>query len=207
MSGFHDVRLPMTLALGTQGGPQWRTEIVTLASGQEVRNALWSRARRRWDIGGAIGDIASLQTVIAFFEARRGRLYGFRFRDPLDHSSAPPGQPATALDQRLGVGDGQETCFQLIKDYGGTQRPIMKPVDGTVIVAIDETLQNHGWSLDSQTGKIDFASAPAAGARLSCGFEFDCAVRFENDTLTGVIEAFDAGRIVSLSLLELPWAI
>ncbi len=203
MSPFHDVRLPMVLALGAQGGPQWRTDIITLASGREIRNALWSHARRRWDIGGAIGDMASLQTVLAFFEARKGRLYGFRFQDPLDHSSAPPGQSPSAFDQLLAIADGHQTRFPLIKDYGGTQRRIVRPVLDTVQVARDETVEQTGWQVDVETAEIWFDQAPAAGTRIRCGYEFDCAVRFESDTLTGVVEAFGAGRVVSLSLVEL----
>jgi len=85
MSGFHDVSFPMRLALGAVGGPERRTEVLALASGREVRNAVWARSKRRWDVGGAVTDLAGLQALLAFFEARMGRLYGFRFRDPLDH--------------------------------------------------------------------------------------------------------------------------
>lgn len=203
MSGFHEVRFPLRLAIGASGGPERRTEIITLASGQEVRNAVWRNSRRRWDVGGAVSDMASLQVLAAFFEARMGRLYGFRFRDPMDYSSALPGTDSTPLDQILGVGDDVTAEFQLQKDYGGTTRDIVKPVEGCVRVAIDDIEQSTGWSIDHTTGVLTFDVAPEDGAIVSAGFEFDCAVRFDTDRLEGVIEGFDAGRLVSVGLLEL----
>ena len=203
MTGFHEVQFPMRLAIGAIGGPERRTEIVTLASGKEVRNAKWSRSRRRWEIGSAITDLADLQDFLSFFEARQGRLYGFRFRDPLDYSSARPGLPPAATDQILGQGDGARTVFQLVKDYGGQSRDIVKPVAGSVAVALNASAVSSGWTLDPELGTIDFDVPPADGVTVTAGFEFDCPVRFESDYVSAVIEAFGAGRVVSVSLVEL----
>ncbi len=203
MSGFHEIRFPLRLALGAVGGPERRTEILTLASGQEVRNAVWASSRRRWDIGGAIGDLADLHALISFFEARRGRLHGFRFRDPMDFSSALPGTAVTASDQIIGVGDDVTATFDLIKDYGGVLRRIAKPVANSVRVAVDDVELTSGWSVNDTAGIVTFDAAPVSGAVVNAGFEFDCAVRFESDRLEGVIEAFGAGRVVSVGLTEL----
>ena len=203
MTGFHEVQFPMRLAIGAIGGPERRTEIVTLASGKEVRNAKWSRSRRRWEIGSAITDLADLQDFLSFFEARQGRLYGFRFRDPLDYSSARPGLPPAATDQILGQGDGARTVFQLVKDYGGQSRDNVKPVAGSVAVALNASAVSSGWTLDPELGTIDFDVPPADGVTVTAGFEFDCPVRFESDYVSAVIEAFGAGRVVSVSLVEL----
>ena len=203
MSGFHDVQFPMRLALGAAGGPERRTEVLTLASGREVRNAVWAGARRRWDVGGAVSDLAGLHALMSFFEARMGRLYGFRFRDPMDFASAPPGASVTELDQVLGAGDDVTATFALVKDYGGVLRAIVQPVAGTVRVALDGVELSAGWSLDVAIGTVTFDVAPDAGAVVSAGFEFDCAVRFEQDRLEGVVEAFGAGRVVSVGLIEL----
>ncbi len=203
MSGFHEIRFPLRLALGAAGGPERRTEVLALASGREVRNAVWSASRRRWDVGGAVSDLAGVHELLSFFEARMGRLYGFRFRDPMDFSSAPPGAPVTELDQVIGAGDDVTATFALVKDYGGVQRSISKPVTGTVRVALDGVELANGWSLDVTTGAVTFDVAPDDGAVVTAGFEFDCAVRFENDRLEGVVEAFGAGRVVSVGLVEL----
>lgn len=203
MTDFHEVRFPMRLAIGAVGGPERRTEIVTLASGQEVRNARWLQSRRRWEVGSAVEDLSQMHDLISFFEARNGRLHGFRFCDPLDHSSAAPDAEITPTDQILGIGDGAETVFQLIKDYDGVARAIAKPVAGTVRIAVNDAEQLAGWTVDTMTGEVQFDVAPFQGDVVSAGFEFDCPVRFESDQINAVIEAFGAGRVVSLSLVEL----
>lgn len=203
MTGVHDVRFPLRLALGAIGGPERRTDVITLASGREVRSAAWSGSRRRWDVGSAITDLARLQELVAFFEARAGRLFGFRFRDPLDFSSAAPGDEITSSDQHIGVGDGAAQAFQLQKLYGDVKRQIKHSVKDTLMVALDGTRLDTGWRLDESSGQIVFEAAPADGVFVSAGFEFDCAVRFENDQIQAVIEAFGAGRIASVGLVEI----
>ena len=87
---FHEVLFPLDIALRSAGGPQRRTDVVALGSGAEERNARWANSRRRYDAGYGVKTFEALSDVIAFFEERRGRLYGFRWRDRLDHSSAAP---------------------------------------------------------------------------------------------------------------------
>ena len=135
--GFHEVSLPLRLALGATGGPARRTDIVALSNGGESRNARWADSRRRYDVGTGIRSIEDLYALTAFFEARRGQLYGFRFRDPMDHASAAPGTSIAATDQEIGTGDGEKAVFQLVKHYGETERIIGKPVPGSVLVAVN----------------------------------------------------------------------
>ena len=47
---FHEIRFPASLSFGALGGPERRTEIVTLANGYEERNTPWAHARRRYDV-------------------------------------------------------------------------------------------------------------------------------------------------------------
>lgn len=206
MSGFHEVSLPLALAFGASGGPTRRTEVTTLSSGFEQRNTPWAHSRRRYDLGGAVQSLDQLHELIAFFEARRGRLYGFRFRDPADWRSGPPSRAPTPLDQAIGVGDGATRSFQLVKRYGsGAEayaRPIKKPVAGSVRAAINGA-ETTAFSLDPATGLLSFTTAPAAGAALSAGFAFDTPVRFDSDRLDVAFDAFGAGRAVSIPLIEL----
>ena len=74
LSKFHEVSFPVPLALAATGGPERRTEVVTLASGAEVRSAVWAGSRRRWDVGSAALKLDALQALVDFFEARGGRL-------------------------------------------------------------------------------------------------------------------------------------
>ena len=203
MTAFHEILFPLDIALRSAGGPQRRTDVVTLGSGAEERNARWAHSRRRYDAGYGIKTFDALSQVLAFFEERRGRLYGFRWRDRLDHSSTAPGAAVTPIDQILGTGDGTEKAFQLCKTYGAVylpyQRPIAKPVPRSVRVAVAETEMQEGthFSVDATTGVITFLPGhiPASGAAVSAGFLFDVPVRFDIDYLEMDLSAFAAGAI------------
>ena len=149
---FHETRFPTAIAFGSSGGPERRTDIVTLYSGAEERNSRWADSRRSYDAGYGIRSLDDLHAVIAFFEERRGRLYGFRWKDRADWKSCAPGATPAATDQAIGIGDGATTAFQLVKTYGAAHAPwtraIRKPVAGTVLVALDGTPQAAGWSVD-----------------------------------------------------------
>ena len=202
-SGFDDVRFPLPVGPGASVGAAWRTDVVTLASGAEVRNARWAGSKRRWDIASAVGSTSDLALLSAFFEARMGRLRGFRFRDPADHSSAMPGEAASSQDQSIGTGDGTIQTFQLGKAYGGLFKAVTKPVEGTVSIAVDGVPQASGWSVDLLTGEVVFDTQPAAGAALTAGFEFDWPVRFDTDRLDITHELIGAGRAVSVPIIEI----
>jgi uncharacterized protein (TIGR02217 family) len=205
---FHEVRFPVAISRGARGGPVRRTDVVTLASGREHRNARWAHSRRRYDAGYGVTTAAALAEVVAFFEERRGRLIGFRWKDRLDHHSAPPGQPVSPRDQELGAGDGSRTMFALSKRYGAALepylRPVLKPVAGTVRVAVAGVeLPPAGFSVDHTSGRVTLAAAPASGAMVSAGFQFDVPVRFDTDELDIELSAFDAGAIPRIPLIEL----
>ena len=209
-ASFHEVRFPLRLALGTSGGPVRRTDIVNLTNGREARNQRWLDARRQYDAGSGIRSVADLYAVLAFFEARSGQLYGFRFRDPVDNRSSAPGQPITATDQLLGTGTGAKSSFQLVKTYsdsgGQTVRIIAKPVAGTVMVSVNGTaVPNTDYTVSSSTGIVVFLSGklPQSGASVRAGFEFDVPVRFDIDRIDMDLSAFNAGRIPSIPLIEI----
>jgi len=177
----------------------------------EERNARWAHSRRRYDAGYGIKTFDALSQVLAFFEERRGRLYGFRWRDRLDHSSTAPGAAVTPIDQILGTGDGTEKAFQLCKTYGAVylpyQRPIAKPVPRSVRVAVAETEMQEGthFSVDATTGVITFLPGhiPASGAAVSAGFLFDVPVRFDIDYLEMDLSAFAAAAIPKIPVVEI----
>lgn len=198
---FHEVNLPVPLAIAASGGPERRVETVTLNGGQEARNAVWAGSRRRWDVGSAAARMETLQALIAFYEARGGKLYGFRFRDMLDDRSSDPGTEVSALDQAIGVGDGTRREFALVKHYGGSARRIWKPVAGSVRVAVDGS--EAAFSVDVGTGLVTLDIAPGEGAAVTAGFRFDCPVRFDTDRLDVTLEGFGAGRALRVPLVEI----
>lgn len=205
MSAFHEVRLALALGFGSSGGPECATDVARLASGVESRNARWATSRRRWEVGGAAVKADVAHELVAFFEARRGRMHGFRFRDPVDWKSCAPSQAVAATDQGLGAGDGVTTAFQLVKRYasGGAfqDRKITKPVEDTCAVAIDG-VETAAFDVDWTTGVVTFDSAPAEGAVLTAGFEFDTPVRFDSDRLDLMLAGHDAVRVVRAALVE-----
>lgn len=199
---FHDVSLPSRLAFGSTGGVERRTEIVTLANGFERRSTPWANGRRRFLIGAGLRSLEDMAALTAFFEARRGRLYGFRFRDFADFRSGI-GDPGPG-DQVLGQGDGDQTVFQLSKAYGDYVREIKKPVAGTVRVAVDAgELSPGGFNVDSASGRVTLDAAPAPGAVVTAGFLFDTPVRFDADRIDVTLESFEAGRIAATPLIEI----
>lgn len=207
-AGFHEVRFPLDVALGATGGPEWRTDVVTLGSGAEHRNARWSRSRRRYNAGYGIKTLDALHAVLAFFEERRGRLIGFRWHDRLDGRSCPPQQAPAAADQWIGRGDGAARAFQLVKRYGGAfsahERRIVKPVAGSVLVSVaGALLPPEAVSVDTATGVVTLAEAPPPGADVRAGFSFDVPVRFDTDALDIDLSAFTAGVIPAIPLVEI----
>lgn len=204
---FHDVRFPVHVAFGATGGPERRTEITALMSGHEKRNARQAHSRRRFDAASGIRSLDDLDAVVAFFEARRGELVAFRFRDPLDWKSGSARVEPTPQDQAIGTGDGEATGFQLVKRYGegaaAYVRPIRLPVAESVSVAVDGVaLPASDFSVDPLGGIVTLATPPATGAAVTAGFAFDIKARFATPSLTVSVSAFRAGQIPSIPVVE-----
>ncbi|MGD9915898.1 MAG: TIGR02217 family protein [Rhizobiaceae bacterium] len=209
-TSFHDVRFPVAISFGATGGPERRNEIVQMTSGRERRNTRFAHSRRRYDAGTGLRSLDDLHEVIAFFEARRGSLHAFRFRDPFDMKSCRPADAVDPLDQEIGAGDAIRLRFALLKTYGdgddAYQRGIVKPLSETVRVAVDgfERIAGADFNVDSDTGEIVFepGEAPAEGANVTAGFEFDVPVRFDIEHLSVSLSGFRAGQIPSIPLVE-----
>lgn len=207
---FHEIRFPTNISRGAQGGPERRTDVVVLGSGFEERNSRWAASRRSYNAGYGIQSLDALYEVIAFFEERRGRFHGFRWRDHADWKSGPPGAATSALDQSIGVGDGTALSFQLKKLYGSVYAPfsreIKKPVAGTVKIAVDGATKTEGahFAIDLATGGVTFEAgqAPGPGALVTAGFEFDVPVRFDTDKLEVNLSGFQSGAIPHIPIVE-----
>ncbi|SMR72834.1 TIGR02217 family protein [Aliiroseovarius halocynthiae] len=205
---FHEIRFPANLSFGSVGGPERRTEVVTLANGFEERNTPWEHSRRRYDAGIGMRSLDDVEMLIAFFEARRGQLYAFRWKDWSDYKSGLPSADPAYIDQIIGWGDGVQTEYQLIKTYrSGTDtyaRPIQKPVDGTVKMGLkgDPQIEGTQYSVDLTTGVVTFATAPELGAEVTAGYEFDVPVRFDTDRVHTSVASFQAGEAPNVPVVE-----
>ena len=205
---FHEVRFPTDLSFGAVGGPERRTDIVELTSGFEERNTPWAHSRRRYDAGLGLRSLDDLAEVIAFFEARRAKLHGFRWKDWTDYKSGAPSAIVSPTDQEIGTGDGGTRIFQLAKTYNsggsGYTRPITKPVEGSVVVAVDGAALTTGSEVmvDFETGLVSLTVAPQAGASVTAGFEFDVPVRFDTDRIDVSVASFNAGHVPDVPVVE-----
>ena len=200
---FDDVTFPIEIGAEASVSPGFSTNIVTSASGFESRNANWAQARLRFDAGPGVRGDSELETLIAFFRARRGPAVGFRFRDPYDFSSNGMSAAPTPTDQAIGTGDGTRDQFALVKQYGtGELRRITRPVGGSVRLAVGSAELVSGWTLEPQ-GVVQFAEPPAAGAAVTAGFLFDVPVRFAEDRIEVNRATFRAGEAPSVPLIEI----
>ncbi|MBE9635713.1 DUF2460 domain-containing protein [Salipiger mangrovisoli] len=206
---FHETRFPADLSFGAMGGPERRTDVVELSSGHEERNTPWADSRRRFDAGLGLRSLDDIAQLLAFFEARRGQLHGFRWKDWSDFKSCPPSGTVAAIDQVIAHGDGARRVFQLTKTYrsgsASYARPITKPVAGTVLAAVQDVEMQEGvhFEIDCSTGLVTFAEPPLAGVEVSAGFEFDVPVRFDTDRISVSVASFQAGQVPDVPVVEL----
>jgi uncharacterized protein (TIGR02217 family) len=195
---FIETRFPTDISYGSGGGPEYSTDIVISQSGYEQRNSNWSQARARYNVAHGIKTQAQLNTLIAFFRARKGMADGFRFKDWTDYNAS--GQP-------IGTGNGIQTIFQLLKSYNsGTvteSRIISKPIAGTVNIYANSILQSSGYSLDTSTGKVTFTTAPTSGVVITADFEFDVPVRFDTDRLSATLDTYGSNSWNDIPLVEI----
>ncbi|MEM7568155.1 MAG: DUF2460 domain-containing protein [Pseudomonadota bacterium] len=202
---FHDVVFPLDISYGAVTRPVYSTQVTTTASGAEQRNSLWAYPKMAFEVGAGLRSIADVKALISFFHARKGAAHGFRFRDCFDNSTAADGSAVTATDEALGTGDGQTAEFKLTKQYEASgARRITRPIVSTVKIAVNGVEQTSGWSVNGATGVVLFDTAPAAGAAITAGFQFDVPVRFESDSLDVSLARFEAGEIPAIALIEIP---
>ncbi|MFY2824798.1 phage distal tail protein, Rcc01695 family [Ruegeria sp. MALMAid1280] len=205
---FHEVRFPASLSFGSVGGPERRTDIVTLANGFEERNTPWAHSRRRYDAGLGMRSLDDIETLVSFFEARQGQMFGFRWKDWSDYKSGAATADVAQDNQVIARGDGTATEFQLVKTYssGGFSyvRPIVKPVLGTVKIGLEQDQMREGvdFEVDLATGRIVFYAPPPEQVEITAGFEFDVPVRFDTDRIQTSVASFQAGDVPNVPVVE-----
>lgn len=208
---FLEIQFPCSVSQGSTAGPERKTEVVTLGSGFEERNARWADSRRVYNAGNGVKSLNDLHQVIEFFEQVRGRLYGFRWKDFTDFKSCPPENGVTAFDQTIGVGDGARTGFQLTKKYGAGStpwyRPITKPVSGTVRIAVNGAVRMEGthFGVSYDTGMVTFllGHVPVVSSVITAGYEFDVPARFDTDRMEINISSYKFGTVPNIPIVEL----
>lgn len=200
MSVFHDVAFTVRQPFGVQVSSQRLIDLVALASGHETRNARTAGALRRYTIPVGTRPIGEVRAILTFFEARGGPLHAFRFRDPLEHSTAADGGAPSAVDAAIGSGDGLADTFQLVTSSG---RTIRKPDVSSVLVArAGVAVDPADFTVDSATGRVTFDSPPGDGVLVTAGCRFDVPVRFDNQSLSVTRASAESGALDDLVLIE-----
>ena len=194
---FHEVRFPTDISFGSSGGPEYSTDVIINHAGHEKRNVNWAVARSRYNVAHGLKTQAQLDELIAFFRARQGKAYGFRFKDWADYKVS---------QTIIGTGNGVLTAFQLSRSYvsGGetVTRAINKPVNGTVKIYFGNMLQTSGYLVNYITGVVTFTVAPANGTVIKADFEFDVPVRFDTDKLSIRLEDYKLSSWNDIPLVE-----
>ena len=196
MNAFHEVQFPTRIAYGASGGAEFNTSIVTTVAGFEQRNINWHKARGKWDISTGIKNKADIDMVIAFFRARFGKAYGFRFKDWSDYKGS----------SQI-VSDGIHQNYQLTKTYHSGEhsykRIIKKLVKDSVKIYFDDVLQQEGFAVDHTKGIIAFREPVEKNRVIKVDYEFDVPVRFDTDQINISLDGPNQYRWDAIPIIEI----
>jgi uncharacterized protein (TIGR02217 family) len=206
---YHDVVFPTDISYGSAGGPGFKTTIVPLDSGAELRYARWSTPRRLYDVAYGVKSLDQLSTLLDFFVTRDGALNSFKFKDFMDFTTATDHRSApSSTDVQIGTGDGSTTSFQLKKTYasgaGNKERTITKPRAGTIVASLND-VASTAFSTNTETGVVTFSSPPGVGVIVKAGCEFYVHARFGDDVDESLMVSYDdfaSGGVRGIEIVE-----
>lgn len=177
--------------------PMFDVDIAPQGRYGELVNLSTRYPRIRFDVTIPEDKQADIPLIYRWYMVVRKSAIPFRVRNPTDYLSTVDGfhvenellQP-TALDQPLRVIEGTEPTYQLFKQYligddftieHAMERPIFKPVAGTILVAneLGELQPANRWQLDTSTGILT-PELTFEGTPTTWGGEFDTPVRFDS---------------------------
>jgi len=173
--------------------PRFATRIQRAVSGRELRvvdqpNPIWtwtltySMLRDQNDTRAASGPgvgYDELRTLMGFFLQQQGSFQPFLFDDPSDDRASA---------QAIGTGDGSTTVFQLVRTMGaalpggGFAEPITAPNTVATIYFDGVRQSSSAYSVDANTGLVNFSSPPPAGQLVTVDFTYYFRVRFADDS-------------------------
>lgn len=185
---FIETRFPEAISYGAVGGAGFQTDVITVNSGAEQRNAAWQDARCSFDVAHGVKTQVQLNELIAFFRVMKGKANGFRFKDWTDFAVGAGEGKFTAIDS---------THFQMVKRYteagNNHDRVITKPVSGTVSVT-----GGTGVSVDYTTGIVTVIS----GTPTAWTGQFDVPCRFDTDQMRVSIDDYNAYTWGQIPIVE-----
>jgi uncharacterized protein (TIGR02217 family) len=159
---------------GWQGGPVFKTTIVTMANGRENRNSDNAQARHSYALPFNNIQPAGYANIKRMHLVARGRRHTFRFRDELDFE---------ADAAQFAIGDGVETVFQLGKLSTLDGVGYYREVYAIVSAAVTANGSPVSPTIDLDRGTVTFVAPPGNGVVLRWTGIFDIWVRFDQDDL------------------------
>lgn len=207
-TSFHEVVFPEDISYGSSGGAGFSTTVISLTSGFEQRNVNWQNSRATYEVTYGIKKRDQMEALQDFFYARRGKAYGFRYKDWADY---------TIENGLLGTFNGTSQTIQIKKRYEPEtsyfiDRPIKKPVFGSLdghFYFVDTNgnrtdLNPADYSLDYTTGLFTYTTIPPLGTSLFVDYlEFHVPVRFDTDQMKITQDAWETMSWPSIELVEL----
>lgn len=162
--------------------PIFSTRVLTSRSGMEYRAANWSYGKYRWQLSYAVlrqnrGGLTELQELLGFCLARQGMFEDFLYSDPTDNS---------VTGQLLGVGNGAQTDFPLVRTLGVWTDPnlVANAITAVYVNGVEQTLTTD-YTIE-QIGKFGLdairLTTPAPfGEEVTADFSYYFPVRFMQD--------------------------
>lgn len=200
MIGFHEIRFPEDVSWGSSGGPVYKTQVFTSHRGYEKRNIDWSQPMMEFNVAYGVRRDEQIERVIAFFNARQGKLFGFRYKNWCNYA---------IKNGPIAVGDGESRRLPLYKFYGfvGSRhyKRLYKIVRGSVsgvIAGSEPVVEGTDFQIDYDSGEIVFNDPLGYGVTVTAvNLEFDEPVRFDEDNIENVIEAYNNNSLNTLTLV------
>lgn len=156
--------------------PVFATKIQEAVSGREVRLA--QRANPMWRFklsyefleGMRVAGVSELEKLLGLFMRHRGSFDSFLYTDPNDDD---------VVDQSIGIGNGVNKSFQLLRTWGGFTEPVTN-VNAIVNVKVGGVITT---AYTISKGLITFTTAPAAGKSITWTGSYYYRARFSDDYL------------------------
>lgn len=199
--GFHNVQFPTDVSFGSQGGPEFKTQVFTSHRGFEKRNVEWCQPLMRFNVAYGIKTDVQMMKVLEFFNARQGKAYAFRYKHWGNFQ---------IINKPIATGDGFSQRLPLWKFYGfqGSRqykrlRKIVKgSVTGVGIGAVGALVEGVDYSINYDEGEIALNQAPGYAVPVyAATLEFDEPVRFDTDSVQNVIDQYNNNALNSLELV------
>lgn len=199
---FDEVRFPEDVSYGSSGGPVFKTQIFEAYRGGEKRNIDWASPLMEFDVAYGIRTDDQMARVIDFFNARQGKLRGFRYKNWANYQ---------IVNDNIAVGNGVSNRLPIIRTYGfpatQTYKRLYKIVPGSVVgvrIASEILTEGEDYIIDYNSGEIVFSTdrIPGEGVPIKVtNLEFDEPVRFDTDNIQIVIDSYNNNSIGQLPLV------